>query len=151
MEQFQVTSKFNIFQCEIGALQIRRRQLPKFWDQALIAWAQIRQSGNGTDWVFIQPLFLNRNLNIESSLTASQQGNLFRKYWVCKRPNNFSSRRWHTAAEVKQKWRNLNVMICNCLVSKIPRKWRSLYRSTDAGVDSTAALATVKSVENITQ
>ena len=103
-ELFQVTSKFNVFQCNIGAHQIRERQLSKFWDQALTAWAQIRQGEDESDGVFIQPLFLNRNLNIESSLAASQlkamdSENIGRVRDLY----NFSTRRWLTAAEVKQK------------------------------------------------
>ena len=54
-------------------LQIRNRDLPKFWEQVLTAWTQIQQCNNDVDGYQADPLFLNCVLNIEASLSASQK------------------------------------------------------------------------------
>ena len=71
-EKFHVSDRLNILHCAIGDLQIRSRHLPKFWDQALAAWVQILRENCDQDDFLTQPLYLNRNLDIESSLPVSQ-------------------------------------------------------------------------------
>ena len=151
-ERFKVTDRLNVFQCLMGDIQIRNRQLPRFWEQMLIAWTQIQQPNNDVGGYLAEPLFLNRVLNIEASLSASQIRAMDAQNIVFVRDlYNFQSRRWFTAAELKQKWSFLNIMTCNSLVSKIPIAWRTLKRRTDPSLGLTSTITILEFVDNSTK
>ena len=151
-EYLQVSDRLNIFQCNIGVLQIRRRHLPMFWDQALSAWAQILQSSGETDEIMTQVLFLNRNLNIESSFTNYQlRAMKALQITHVKHLYNFPSKKWFTALELKQKWSGLDIMTCNSLVSKIPSEWRSVQRCSEPASDAHITLERLFNVESTTK
>ena len=152
-DRFNVGSRFNIFQCAIGDRQIRSRHFPKFWDQALTAWAQIQQIGDEKDDVLEQPLFLNRNLNIEASLQASQLRLMDSQNIVhVKDLYNISASKWYTATEIKQKWSGLDIMTCNSLVSRIPIAWRTLQRQDDREpLAASSTFTKLNSLENTTK
>ena len=151
-ECFEVSDKLNIFQCAIGDLQIRERHLPKFWDQALTAWAQILQNSGEIHEFMAQALFLNRNLNIESSLKNFQlRAMKVQHITYVKDLYNFSSKKWLTALEMKQKWSGLDIMTCNSLVSMIPSEWRSVQRCNASTLDIERALETLVNVESTTK
>ena len=150
-DKFIIGRNLNIFQCEIGNVQIRSLELPEFWNQVLKAWSEVKQNSGETDDFMAQPLFFNRNLNIESSLSARQvrimkaSGVLYVKHLY-----NFRSRKWLTTREMKQKWSCLSIMTCNQIVSSIPLEWRSTQRH-DQPVDNVSALQTLVSVESPTK
>ena len=151
-EKFKVSSRLNIFQCVIGKPQVRNRRLPCFWDQALTAWAQIMQSSCEIDDHLTQPLYLNRNLDIESQLSASQLRTMNELNITYVRDlYNFSARRWLTAKEVKQKWNCLSIMTCNFLVSKLSSTWRQVKTCNKPCLDSAQGLNVLLPTENTTK
>ena len=151
-ECFEVSDRLNIFQCAIGDLQIRGRHLPKFWDEALTAWPHILQNSGEIDEFMAQALFLYRNLKIESSLKSFQLRAMKVQYITYVNDLfNFSSKKWFTALEIKQKWSGLDIMTCNSVVSMIPSEWRSVRRCNDSTLDTDRALQTLVNVESTTK
>ena len=151
-DRFEVGGRLHIFQCAIGEAQIRSRHLPKFWDQALTAWAQIQQNSCETNDFLMQPLFLNCNLNIESSLSVNQLRLLeTQNIAYVKDLYHFSLGRWFTSIEIKRKWSRLDIMTCNSLVSVIPSAWRSVRRRSEQGLVAAAFLNELMSVESTTK
>ena len=151
-KQFHVTDRINIFQCATGDPQIRTRHLPKFWEQTLKAWNKIQENSGEIDGFLREPLLLNRNLNIEASLSAGQLRTMNSQNITYVRDlYNFSLGRWYRASELKQKWIHLDSMACNCLVSKIPTPWRSFQKRIDPSLRLPATVTELMSVENVTK
>ena len=151
-ERFKVSNTLNIFQCAIGDLQIRNRSLPKFWEQVLMTWAKIRRNISEAYSIFADPLLLNSALNIETALSVSQIRTMqAQNISHVKDLYNFALSRWLTAAELKQKAGNIDVMTCNCLVSKIPIAWRSLQSPDDLTLNVLTPLAALGTNESPTK
>lgn len=149
-DKFNVNEKISIFQCAIGEAQIRGRRLPNFWDQTVRAWAQIQQNSAEVNDFMIQPLFLNRFLNIELSVSVRQLRTMETQGVThVKDLYNFRSGRWLTAIEIKRKW-NLDIMTCNYLLSRIPSKWRSMHRH-DEPVTENVVLQSLTSAKKHTK
>ena len=148
--EFKLGGGLNIFQCPIGNVQIRGSKLPGFWKQVLEAWAQIEQESVDKDFM-VQPLFLNRYLNIEQSLSPRQLRAMQTQSVIyVKDLYNFRSKKWLTATEIKNKWNRVDIMTCNCLVSKIPLEWRSIQRHEEP-VSEGSILQTLIAVKSPTK
>ena len=149
---FEVSDRIHIFQCSIGELQIRSRNLSKFWDQTLAAWAQILQNSGETKEFMAQVLFFNRSLNIESSLTNTQLRTMKEQNIIyVKDLYNLSLNRWCTALEIKQKFNRLDIMTCNSLVSMIPSTWRPAERCRESRLNRVRVLDTLLTGESVTK